>query len=156
MVVKVKMPKQPDARWRSWCKVLKGVDITKSNGYAFDGDFLPCSNRRAAVYKELPVGALILHYAEEGSRKYHLPVVRLYRVEVDGSLTLLYEKYCQSWQWAIEVKEDVARIFEDEKVRNLSAQARLSELLARKEKLLKELGEIETEIQKLMEVGYKT
>ena len=43
------------ARYKHWAKLVKAVDTTKSNGYAFAGDFLSV-NREARV----PEGAVIV------------------------------------------------------------------------------------------------
>ena len=38
--VRISIPLAKDERFKSWRKILTGVDKTKSNGYAFLGDFV--------------------------------------------------------------------------------------------------------------------
>ena len=58
-------------KYKHWAKHVKAVDESKTNGYAFDGDFL-------AVYAEhkLPVGALVVEVCDSD--------IELYRMGAEG------------------------------------------------------------------------
>lgn len=49
---------------RGWYKLVTSVDVTKSNGYAFEGDFL-----KSGVELDLPVGSVIISKDPTGSVK---------------------------------------------------------------------------------------
>lgn len=54
-------------KYKHWAKHIKVVDQSKTNGYAFDGDFL-------AVYAEhkLPVGALVIEVCDRNAYLYRI------------------------------------------------------------------------------------
>ena len=64
MKVIVGIPEPVDRRKKSWRKHLTNVDTTKTNGYAFDGNWL-----RAGERAELPVGALVMCYVSRDRRR---------------------------------------------------------------------------------------
>jgi hypothetical protein len=97
----VGIPAIGDSRFKRWAKLLKGVDRTKTNGFAFLGDWLPLQRKA-----ELEVGSLILLYGEEGSRKYARPVVEVRRVEADSSLRCLVR--VDGPDWALDLRDQVA------------------------------------------------
>lgn len=112
MKVIVRIPPSDDRRWKSWAKLLEGVDRSVSTGYCFKGPFLPRDS-----YQELKVGSYVLTYDEVGSHKYHNPVVRLYVVDssLEGNLRLVEEwKELHSKGWALLVRDKIAeRMGED-------------------------------------------
>src|SRR5690606_39631376 len=76
----VEIPAKRDDRKKAWAKALESVDVTKSNGYAFVGNWL-----RRGEKAELPIGSFVLTYDAPGSMKNWYPVVKLYRVTPDRS-----------------------------------------------------------------------
>jgi len=93
-----------DRRFKQWVKVVTGVDTTIPNGYAFQGTFIGF-NRKA----ELPIGALLLYFGMEGSRRFQRPCVALREVTPDG-LETLYERDRLDLSWALDVRDDIAAI----------------------------------------------
>lgn len=77
---------------KGWIKHVKGVDETKSDGYAFDGDFLTGGRE-----VELASGAILLRVDPEGSVQKGWKSGHVFRLEDDGSLTDLTEKTL-SWK----------------------------------------------------------
>ena len=102
----VQIPAKKDDRKKSWAKVLESVDITKSNGYAFVGNWL-----RRGEKAELPIGSYVLTYDEPGSMKNWYPLVKLYRVTPDGLEAVLeYEGEIGERSWALAVRDRIAEI----------------------------------------------
>ncbi len=135
--VRIHLPDQKDTRFKSWRKILTGVNKTKSDGYAFLGEFIsPYQNKDI----EIELGTYIMVYDQTGSMKYHSPEVYVYRV--DGPFELTELLYASGWDWALDLRDEVAKLFEDDK--------KLKEKLeSEKEALMKRLQEIEIELQKL-------
>jgi len=128
--VRIHLPAQKDKRFKSWRKILTGVDKTKSDGYAFLGEFIsPYQNKDI----EIELGTYILVYDEVGSVKHHSPEVFVYRVDGEFQLTELFCSY--SWNWALDLRDEVAKLFEDN-------EAKKEKLTIEKEALLKRLDEI--------------
>jgi hypothetical protein len=126
--VRISLPASKDKR-KSWRKILTGIDKTKDNGYAFLGDFISTYKNKDI---ELPVGTIILVYDEVGSVTHH-PAVYVYRVDGEFQLTELFCSY--SWNWDFELRDEVAKLFEDN-------EAKKEKLTIEKEALLKRLDEI--------------
>jgi hypothetical protein len=103
----VNIPTPIDSRKKSWAKTLTGIDVTKTNGYAFAGDWV-----RRGERAELPVGSLVMLYDEPGSVKNWYPLVRVMRVEEDGTLheVLSYEGEVGERSWALAVRDKTAAI----------------------------------------------
>lgn len=135
MKVIVEIPSPRDSRWKSWRKLLRAVDTTKQNGFAFQGEWLK-PGRKA----ELEVGALLLFYDEVGSRKHHQPEVQLVRVGSDGQLETIH--VAKGWSWALELRDLAA-----EKLRESLSDYVLN-LLAEADQLRKRLEQIEQELEK--------
>lgn len=122
----VTVPEQQDKRHRNWAKLVTRVDRSKANGYAFEGQFL--SRGQLA---EVPVGGIILAYDQVGSMQNWAPLVRVYRVEADGSLTQLLE-----WRgeretrgsWALAVRDQVADLLEAAQDQPAAPQVDLSQV----------------------------
>jgi hypothetical protein len=94
-----------DPRFKQWVKRLEGVDTSISNGYAFEGSFIRFDRK-----VELEVGALLLYFGMEGSRTRQKPCVALKAVTPDGRLETLYERDDLDRSWALDVRDDIARI----------------------------------------------
>ena len=105
----VMVPEPEDRRpiKKFWAKLLTKVDVSKSNGYAFEGEWL-----RRGERAEVPTGSYILLYDEPGSAKNWYPHVRLLRAEPDGSLSTVldYDGDINERSWALAVRDQVAAI----------------------------------------------
>ena len=75
-LVKVRVPAPKDGRFKSWARLITGVDRSRKDGYAFQGPWL-----RRGRLDELPALALVLLYDEVGSRRHHHPEVEVLRVQ---------------------------------------------------------------------------
>jgi len=93
-----------DRRFRQWAKRVTSVDLTKTNGYAFDGQFLTLGRK----YR-LPVGAIVLFFGRFSSEKRNSPAVRVCVVRETG-LEIVFERKRLNESWALEVMKDVAAI----------------------------------------------
>jgi len=98
----VTIPRLGDPRFKRWAKIVEKVDVTRANGYAFVGEFV-----RGKV--EVEVGKHILVFGVRGSNKRNNPFVELHRVDPDG-LSLVYQAGPLCEQWALDVRDDIARI----------------------------------------------
>lgn len=68
---------------KQWTRRITGVDKSKTNGYAFQGEFL------SEGEVELPVGAVLLQVGALGSYKHPDVTGVVKRVAEDGSLALI-------------------------------------------------------------------
>ena len=66
---------------KGWSKLVTSVDMTKTNGYAFIGDFIPDDTE-----VELPVGGVLVQKNPQGSVKHSWDSGHVYIVEGDGKL----------------------------------------------------------------------
>lgn len=109
----VTIPSAVNARRRSWAKVLSAVDTTKANGYAFEGEWM-----RRGERAELPTNSLMLLYDEPGSARNWYPLVRVMRVEEDGTLheVLSYKGGINERSWALAIRDRVAELLVGEPV----------------------------------------
>ena len=128
--VRISLPPSKDKRFKSWRKILTGIDKNKDNGYAFLGDFVSTFKNKDI---ELPVGAYLMVYDEVGSVKHHSPEVYVYRVDGEFQLTELFCSF--SWNWALDLRDEVAKLFEDN-------EAKKEKLTIEKEALLKRFAQI--------------
>ena len=105
----VMIPETLDERKKTWRKLLADVDKTKTNGYAFVGEWL-----RAGERAELEVGSFILCYDEAGSMKNWRPVVRLFKVLENGLEDLEevfhWEGNFRERSWALAVRDEISVI----------------------------------------------
>lgn len=104
-----------DSRFKSWTKTVTAVDRSKTNGYAFEGQFL-----RMDGVAELEIGSYVLCYHEEGSRANHDPEIDVFEVTPDG-LKKVFHKVCGS-TWALEVRDQIADLIEGKAEIELSAE----------------------------------
>lgn len=76
-------PQYASGNRKSWWKAIANIDSTQKGGYAFNGEFL------SAGEAELPAGSLLLQVVPGGSVKNPCQEGQLYRLNDDGSKTLL-------------------------------------------------------------------
>jgi len=105
----VSIPNIGDRRFKKWAKLLSNVDQSKTNGYAFEGEFLRFDRKY-----ELEIGTIVLCYGESGSAKYHYPEVRLCILTEDGWKELFYRDNLDK-AWALDVRDEIARLMDEAK-----------------------------------------
>jgi hypothetical protein len=112
--VKVSIPPAADLRYKAWAKLVRRVDASRKDGYAFEGPWL-----RRGRLDELPVGSLVLLYDEAGSRRYHSPSVQVLRVQPDGSLAVVEDAEgplcARGWDWALLLRDRLAALLQQER-----------------------------------------
>jgi len=121
-------------RNRPWIKILTGVDTTKSDGYAFIGEFA-----QFGQIVELDEGAyvmVVIPHWSSGGRLYDRTVT-LYQVR-DGELATV-ETWCVEVErgWALAIRDKIAAYV------NAPQMPSVDELRAERERLLARLAEIE-------------
>ena len=92
-------------RWghRHWARHVTSVDTTKTNGFAFDGEWL-----RVGGKAELPVGAIVLAYSEAGGRRKPCPIAKLFRLAANGDFEVAAE--AQGEDWALDLRDKAAAL----------------------------------------------
>jgi len=78
---------------RSWYKHVTNVDCTKTNGYAFSGDFIP-----EDTVVDIETGAIVIECVPRGSVKHNWKEGKVYKIEADGSSTLLFPDTTFDWR----------------------------------------------------------
>lgn len=91
-------------KFKKWAKTVTAVDTNKSNGYAFQGEFLDLDRKH-----ELEVGTYILQYGEFGDYRRPQINVRLLKVSADG-LELVKEWENVGRSWALECRDEIAQL----------------------------------------------
>lgn len=115
-------------KYKHWAKLITSVDTNKTNGYAFEGEFLDVN----AEHK-VDVGSLVVEACGD--------TITLFRIDEDGKAEL-----------AVAQKNKMSALIEraaKELENTKTSEARLQELIAKKEQLLKELEMIEEQIKAL-------
>ena len=83
--IRIKMVDNNDSRHgKGWAKIVTGIDTTKTNGYAIEGDFL-----RYGQQYDLPVGTIILDVYYFGSMKHMHKYAKIYTVQESGLVSVL-------------------------------------------------------------------
>jgi len=118
----IDVPEFGDYRFKKWAKHLTKVNRELTTGYAFEGSFLN-------VKADIEIGSYILCYGREGSRANNTPVVALYLVGTD-SIEQVYKKSCKTEMWALEVRDEIALIVNNEEEMNPLAGFTLEQLQA--------------------------
>lgn len=98
-----------DSRHKRWIKKVTGVDGSKSDGYAFQGNFLQVGSTA-----ELPVGTILMYFYGSGSAKNHTIEVRIHLVTPDGledtGISTSRDNR-KSSGWALDIRDKVAELF---------------------------------------------
>ena len=115
-------------KYKHWAKLITSVDTSKTNGFAFGGEFLDVNSEH-----KIDVGSLVVEACGD--------TITLFRIDEDGKAEL-----------AVAQKNKMSALIEraaKELENTKTSEARLQELIAKKEQLLKELELIDEEIKKL-------
>lgn len=91
-IVAVEIPQVGDERHKNWAKVVHSVDVTKSSGWAFVGDFIATGG-----IQDVPAGSVVLVYGERGSRRSPQSEARLYVVNPDSTLSAHGSSKGRAW-----------------------------------------------------------
>jgi len=102
-----------------WAKLLEKVDITKDNGYAFEGRFLRVKGDPAWIDDTVPVGSFIVATIAKGSTKHPKTGIALYKVTADKIEELYWGDFEYRADKVRAIKE-IAEIFEQEKNKKTS------------------------------------
>lgn len=92
-----------DRRFKQWTKVVTWVEKSKTNGYAFTGEFVKTNQQI-----ELEVPCLLLMFGMEGSRKNASPTVEVRRIDAEGKMH--DELYAEGSDWALKLRDDTAEL----------------------------------------------
>jgi len=122
---------------RGWMKIVKSVDTSKANGYAFEGDFLKSGEA------DLPIGAIIVEQKPEGSVKRGYNSGAAYRVVDDPENPL--EKIAETDDWRRKFLSFRDAIADALKPKELDTSEK-SALLARRKEICEELTEIDQQL----------
>lgn len=101
VVVAVAVPLLGDERRKNWAKIVTGVDDTKSDGWAYEGEFIATGG-----IQDVPAPSVLLVYGERGSRGNPIIEARAYLVNTDGTLT--DAAAASGRAWARTLRDDVA------------------------------------------------
>lgn len=116
-------------KYKHWAKQVHSVDVTKTDGYAFQGDFLSVTREH-----KLPVGSIVVEVCDA--------TITAYRLDADGKERLA-NRSTRSMSSLIQV---VAAALEENRPKEEHRAIGTEALLRRREELLKELESIEAEI----------
>ncbi|MBS3986208.1 MAG: hypothetical protein KGZ66_11490 [Selenomonadales bacterium] len=116
-------------KYKHWAKQVHAVDITKTDGYAFQGEFLSVAREH-----KLPVGSFVVEVCDA--------TITAYRLDADGKERLA-SRSTRSMSSLIQI---VAAALEENRPKEVQQGIGTEALLRRREELLKELESIEAEI----------
>jgi hypothetical protein len=91
-LVAVEVPLIGDSRLKNWGKIVANVDETKSNGWAYDGEFIAVGG-----VQDVPVGSVLMIYGERGSRANPQIEARVFVANGDGTLSLIQTASGRAW-----------------------------------------------------------
>lgn len=92
IIVPIDVPLVGDERRKHWAKLVSNVDQTKSDGWAYDGEFIADGG-----IQDVEAPAVLLLYGEKGSRTNPTPEVRVYVVNTDATLSLRESATGRAW-----------------------------------------------------------
>ncbi|HHY70943.1 MAG TPA: hypothetical protein GX519_04645 [Thermoanaerobacterales bacterium] len=111
---------------KKWAKTVKSVDQSKSNGYAFVGNFINAEQKY-----ELEVGTYIMQYGEF----YSEIKVRLLKVTNEGLEQIKEWEDLDKGDWALSCRDEIAEIINNKEevnpLSNVSTEELIEELKRR-------------------------
>ncbi|MBT8198162.1 MAG: hypothetical protein KJP12_02445 [Acidimicrobiia bacterium] len=102
-IIAVDVPQLGDERRRHWAKVVTFVDVSKTNGWAFEGDFIADGG-----VQDVESGSVILVYGERGSRGNPHSLAAVFIANPDGTLSRHLE--AEGRAWARTLRDEVAEL----------------------------------------------
>ncbi len=106
---------------KKWAKIVKSVDQSKSNGYAFIGDFINAEQKY-----ELEIGTYIMQYGEF----YSETKVRLLQITPDGLEQIKEWGELDKSDWALSCRDEIAELISQKQNINPLEKFSNEELLA--------------------------
>lgn len=100
-IVAVTVPLIGDERRKNWAKLVSNVDPEKTDGWAFEGEFIAVGG-----IQDIEAPAVLLVYGEKGSRTNPQQEARVYVVETDATLSL--RTSASGRAWARTLRDEVA------------------------------------------------
>ena len=101
--VAVEVPLVGDERRKHWAKVVSNVDENKSDGWAYEGEFIADGG-----IQDLEAPGVLLVYGERGSRTNPHSEARVYVVNTDATLSL--RQTATGRAWARTLRDTVAEL----------------------------------------------
>lgn len=102
-VVPIEVPLLGDERRKNWAKLVTNVDQEKSDGWAFEGEFIAVGG-----IQDVTAPAVLLVYGERGSRANPQQEARAYVVNTDATLSL--RATATGRAWARTLRDEVAEL----------------------------------------------
>lgn len=124
-------------RSKFWFKTLTGVDVSKSDGYAFQGNW---ANFGDTI--EVPDGTWLMSYIEDvrSSGRMDGRDVTLYQVRRGELVKVESWTLDESRGWALKIRDEIAALM------TKPAEVSVETLLAEREQLLARLAEIDAQL----------
>ena len=107
VTVAIEVPLVGDERRKHWAKVVSNVDQTKSDGWAYDGEFIADGG-----IQDVEAPSVLLVYGERGSRTNPHSEARVYVVNTDATLSL--RETATGRAWARTLRDTVADLVASE------------------------------------------
>lgn len=104
-IVAIEVPQLGDERRKNWAKVVSAVDDTKSDGWAYAGEFIATGG-----IQDVTAPCVLLVYGERGSRANPQMEARAYLVNTDG--TLSQRAGATGRAWARTLRDQVAELLD--------------------------------------------
>lgn len=104
-LVAIEVPLVGDERRKHWAKLVSHVDENKSDGWAYDGEFIADGG-----VQDVEAPAVLLLYGEKGSRANPQIEARVYVVNTDATLSL--HASATGRAWARTLRDGVAELLE--------------------------------------------
>ena len=101
--VAIEVPLIGDGRRKHWAKVVSNVDENKSDGWAYEGEFIADGG-----IQDVEAPSVLLVYGERGSRANPNPEARVYVVNTDATLSL--RQTATGRAWARTLRDTVAEL----------------------------------------------
>ncbi len=107
VMVAIEVPLVGDERRKHWAKVVTNVDQSKSDGWAYDGEFIADGG-----IQDVEAPSVLLVYGERGSRTNPHSEARVYIVNTDATLSL--RETATGRAWARTLRDTVADLVASE------------------------------------------
>jgi len=107
VIVAIEVPLVGDERRKHWAKVVTNVDQSKSDGWAYDGEFIADGG-----IQDVEAPSVLLIYGERGSRTNPHSEARVYIVNTDATLSL--RETATGRAWARTLRDTVADLVASE------------------------------------------
>ena len=107
VTVAIEVPLVGDERRKHWAKVVTNVDQSKSDGWAYDGEFIADGG-----IQDVEAPSVLLVYGERGSRTNPHSEARVYIVNTDATLSL--RETATGRAWARTLRDTIADLVASE------------------------------------------